>query len=208
MKYKFQASITRIQIGNTNAYARSHLRLELFPCFHCCQPDFVDATGGDGGKQRNEVGGRDCGDGWKSGVTARLCLTGGKGGGASIGGGRSGGGTNVAGGEDGGMTHRELLESKEVHPPVRNTGAPEAGSDREAGGVARVGSLRGGGAGLTAAQPERFESVSRGLSVVVTAAQPAFLKPAGFVSFVTPVSFSGAKTGAGTAATGFAILMP
>ena len=114
------------------------------------------------------------------------------------------------------MAHRELLESKEVHPPARNVGAPEARSDREAGGAARVGSLGGGevervgrgGAGLTAAQPECFESVSGGLSVVVTAAQPAFLKPAGFVSFVTPVSLSGANPGAATPATGFAILMP
>lgn len=92
-------------------------------------------------------------------------------------------------------------------------GALDAGSDRKAGGAAREGSSGGGGAGwvdkggagLTAAQPERFESVSGGLGTVATAAQPAFLNPPGFVS---PVSFSGGKTGAGTAVTGFAILMP
>lgn len=95
-------------------------------------------------------------------------------------------------------------------------GALDAGSDREAGGAAREGSSGGGGAGwvdkggagLTAAQPERFESVSGGLGTVVTAAQPAFLNPPGFVSLVAPVSFSGGKTGAGTAVTGFAILIP
>lgn len=65
-----------------------------------------------------------------------------------------------------------------------------------------------GGAGLTDAQPERFESVSGGFGTVVTAAQPAFLNPTAFVSFVVPVSFSGARPGAEPAATGFAILMP
>ena len=87
-------------------------------------------------------------------------------------------------------------------------GALQAGSERGAGGAARVGSSGGGGAGLTATQPERFESVSGGLGAVETAAQPAFLNPPGFVSFVVPVSFSGTKTGAGKAAAGFAILMP
>jgi hypothetical protein len=95
-------------------------------------------------------------------------------------------------------------------------GALDAGSDREACGAAREGLPGGGGAGwagkdgvgLTAAQPERFEPASGGLGTVVTAAQPAFLNPPGFVSLVAPVSFSGAKTGAGTAVTGFAILIP
>lgn len=100
-----------------------------------------------------------------------------------------------------------LLESKEVHPPARNTGAPDTESDCEAGGAGRVGSP-GGGAGLTVDHPERLESVSGGLGAVVTADQPAFLNPLGFVSFVGPVSFSGAKTGGEGAATGFAILMP
>lgn len=130
--------------------------------------------------------------------------------------GGGGGSADGAGGEGGGRTDRGLLESKVVHPALRNMGAPDTRRDREGGGAIGVVSSGGGtgwtgkgGAGLTGAQPERFESPSEDFGAAVTAAQPAPLNPPSFVSCVGPASLSvGAKTGAGLAVTGFAILMP